>query len=93
MVSKAHVLSANSPDFSDIMTRHASGVPENNNILSSNKCTVIDDCFNAHLAIFRLNTTKVVKINILPGHWYKHKHATKVSLNVLLGTEYHFHKK
>lgn len=27
MVSKAHVLSANRPDFRDIMTLHASGVP------------------------------------------------------------------
>lgn len=27
MVSKAHVLSANSPDLRDIMTLHASGVP------------------------------------------------------------------
>lgn len=32
MVSKAHVLSANNPDFSDIMTRHASGVPEKSNV-------------------------------------------------------------
>lgn len=28
MVSNAHVLSANKPDFSDIITRHASGVPD-----------------------------------------------------------------
>lgn len=27
MVSKAHVLSASKPDFNDIMTLHASGVP------------------------------------------------------------------
>lgn len=38
MVSKAHVLSANSPDFSDIMTRHASGVPVKSNIRDSNQC-------------------------------------------------------
>lgn len=28
MVSNAHVLSASSPDLRDIITRHASGVPE-----------------------------------------------------------------
>ena len=28
MVSSAHVLSASRPDFRDIITRHASGVPE-----------------------------------------------------------------
>lgn len=28
MVSKAHVLSANKPDFNDIMTLQASGVPK-----------------------------------------------------------------
>ena len=28
MVSKAHVLSANKPDFRDIMTLQASGVPK-----------------------------------------------------------------
>lgn len=28
MVSNAHVLSARSPDLRDIITRHASGVPE-----------------------------------------------------------------
>lgn len=30
MVSNAHVLSARSPDLRDIITRHASGVPEIN---------------------------------------------------------------
>ena len=30
MVSNAHVLSASSPDLRDIITRHASGVPEIN---------------------------------------------------------------
>lgn len=32
MVSKAHVLSANRPDFRDIITLHASGVPEKCNV-------------------------------------------------------------
>lgn len=36
MVSKAHVLSANKPDFRDIMTLQASGVPKDSRQKSNN---------------------------------------------------------
>lgn len=39
MVSRAHVLSANKPDFSDIITLHASGVP----VVTQQKTTSINN--------------------------------------------------
>ena len=47
MVSKAHVLSANKPDFKDIMTLQASGVPkESRQKTVGTKCSLINNLTN-----------------------------------------------